>query len=981
MDEALYQMFHSALAAMGGSEGSRGPRPLFETMKSLASIDGVDLTSENERALWAAVTSDNPNDSAQLELGRLLRRWDTFEHASWINATASHSGDRRSIVYEMLAIPESLIDRLGQIFPMAKPPPRSIVIAEHHTEWYTLERQGSHDFYWTSFARYLDRISDWPEVSIDSLNKATSSIVERLSDPEVPDIYPVRGLVVGYVQSGKTANFTAVTAKAADAGYRLIIILAGTLNVLRSQTQRRVDKELVGRELLEASGTNEYTEDRDWPDKFVSYDSLPSELGYFDWARLTDSQADYQSLRHGIQALEFDRRFADRRFNDPMNLHPAQARIIVIKKIPSVMKKLNADLGRIRAALEEIPTLIIDDESDQASVNTRDPKSGIEKQRTATNDEIVKLLRILPRAQYIGYTATPFANVFVDPSDAEDLFPKDFIIALPRPEGYMGVRDFFDFADDWGDLPDEELPAGYLSNERAFVRDVYGEDTDDDNLKKAILSFILSGALKLYRVANGIPVSTTHHTMLVHKSVKQADHIDDAVQVEGVYHNLNRGSESFYANLKTLWRDDFKKVSSTREPEISQPESFKELKAFVDQCINLIEAEQMPVRIVNGDKNYADQLPDFDRQSVWGILVGGTKLSRGYTVEGLSVSYYRRRIKQADTLMQVGRWFGFRRGYRDLVRLFVGREEPDGRNGTFDLYLAFKSICKDEEAFRAQLDRYSKKEGQDRILPKQVPPLVPSHLLRPTSKNKMFNARILFENLGGQRSEKGSTPENVSGKRANAKALKELLGDAKSFGRLDLSYLLADKNTVSENPTVIWQSTKEALIAFMDAYRWQDDERYFQREIEFLQGTDDKDPEIDRVLILAPQRKRAQRKCTWECAGEKLSVWSRRRISGRRFGAISGSVDREIGDYYANVPCKVIEVSPEMEQLRAPRTAVLLVYPILPTNDPLLEKDDVDDSEISIGVGIRFPTNSIPAESVFGTFDPTKEENIVVATG
>ena len=127
MDEALYQMFHSALAAMGDSESSRGPRPLFETMKSLASIDGVDLTSDNEQKLWAAVTSDNPNDSAQLELGRLLRRWDTFENASWINGTASHSEDRRSIAYEKLAVPDDMVERLVQIFPMAKPPPRSIV--------------------------------------------------------------------------------------------------------------------------------------------------------------------------------------------------------------------------------------------------------------------------------------------------------------------------------------------------------------------------------------------------------------------------------------------------------------------------------------------------------------------------------------------------------------------------------------------------------------------------------------------------------------------------------------------------------------------------------------------------------------------------------------------------------------------------------------------------------------------------------------
>jgi hypothetical protein len=947
-------------------------------MKSLASIDGATLDADDEQNLWASIVSDDPNEPSQLELGRVLRRWDTFEKALWLEGTDSHSKARRELVYRKLNAPEDILGQFETLFPMAKPPPRSIVIAESHEDWYTLDRQGGHNFYWMHFAKYLEDISDWPEISIDSLDKATTSIVERLSDPERPAIYGVRGLVVGYVQSGKTANFTAVTAKAADAGYRLIIILAGTLNVLRSQTQRRVDKELVGRELLEASGNNEYTEDRDWPEKFISFGTLPSELGYFDWARLTDSKADYKYLHHGIQALEFDRRFPDRLFNDPSNLHQSTARIIVIKKIPSVMKKLNADLGRIRAALEEIPTLIIDDESDQASVNTRDPKSSVEKQRTATNREIVNLLKILPRAQYIGYTATPFANVFVDPSDAEDLFPKDFIVALARPEGYMGVRDFFDFADDWSDLPDEELPDGYLSNERAFVRDVRGEDTNDNNLKKAISSFILSGAIKLYRAANGIPVSTTHHTMLVHKSVKQVDHESDAVQVESAYHKLNRGSAAFYSTLKKLWLEDFKKVSEVRELEIKHPKDFDELRPFVDKCINLIESEQTPVRIVNGDKKYADQLPDFDSQSVWGILVGGTKLSRGYTVEGLTVSYYRRKIRQADTLMQVGRWFGFRRGYKDLVRLFVGREEPDGRKGTFDLYLAFKSICKDEEAFRAQLGRYAKKDGEERILPRQVPPLVPSHLLPPTSKNKMFNTRIAFQNFGGLRAEKGSTPEKTNGKRANAKALKQLTASSEKIGLRQLKYRLEGKTTVTANPTILWRSSKEALISFMKAYMWHDDERYFQREIEFLQGSGSKDPEIDNVLVIAPQRKRAQGVSVWNCDDENLSVWGRRRINERRFGAISGSSDRAIGDYFAGVSCSVEEVAPETAQLRTPRTAVMLIYPILPKDDPLLDGGVVSDGDISVGVGIRFPINSIPTESVFETIDPTKQDAVVI---
>ena len=154
-------------------------------------------------------------------------------------------------------------------------------------------------------------------------------------------------------------------------------------------------------------------------------------MGAFDWKRLTGARDDYQRLHRGIEALELRGAQAGRRFNHPVNLHQSPARLIVMKKIPTVLKKLNADLKRSSTHLEEVPALIIDDESDQASVNTRKPGSQEEKQRTATNKEIVRLLSYLPRAQYIGYTATPFANVFIDPSDAEDLFPKDYIISLP----------------------------------------------------------------------------------------------------------------------------------------------------------------------------------------------------------------------------------------------------------------------------------------------------------------------------------------------------------------------------------------------------------------------------------------------------------------------------------------------------------------------------------------------------------------------
>ena len=292
--------------------------------------------------------------------------------------------------------------------------------------------------------------------SVSELDNATDAIVSRLSDPERVEAFQTKGLVVGYVQSGKTANFTGVIAKAADAGYRLIIVLGGTMNILRDQTQRRLDKELVGRELL----GDDYKGDPEI-EEFLSHGGRPSDKGAFDWQRLTGPEYEYKSLHRGIDALEFERIDPSRLLFDPINLHRSKARLIVLKKQKVVLDRLIRDFKRFRMAKPaDIPTLVIDDESDQASINTRPPNS---RERTAINKKITDLMKLFPRGQYVGYTATPFANVFINPDDAEDLFPKDYIVSLPRPRFYMGLQEFVDT-----DPPDGKEP--FESKESCYIR-------------------------------------------------------------------------------------------------------------------------------------------------------------------------------------------------------------------------------------------------------------------------------------------------------------------------------------------------------------------------------------------------------------------------------------------------------------------------------------------------------------------------------
>ncbi|MCW8966901.1 MAG: Z1 domain-containing protein, partial [Candidatus Pacearchaeota archaeon] len=625
---------------------------------------------------------------------------------------------------------------------------------------------------------------------------------------------------------------------------------------------------------------------------------MPSTLGAFDWNRLTGEDDDYQRLKRGIEALEFDARTKGRRFNDPINLHHWPARIVVMKKLPSIINKLNDDLDLLRTELEEVPALIIDDESDQASVTTRPPTADEKERRTSTNKAIVRLIRALPRAQYVGYTATPFANVFVDPTDTEDIFPKDYIVSLHRPQGYMGVSDFFDLADDGLDLSEDERPKGFESNERAFLRDVYGDDIEDSNLPQAIELFILSGAVKLYRHQQGIPVSVKHHTMLVHRSVKQKDHEDDYELVRQIYDNLGVGTKRFYDRLHTLWNDDVKPVSSCKSPELPMPERFADLKPFIDKCLSIIQQSGHPVRVVNGDRTYEKLMPNFDRDSIWGVLVGGTKLSRGYTVEGLTISYYRRRIKQADTLMQVGRWFGFRRGCSDLVRVYLGREEPDGKNRTFDLKEAFKSICRDEEMFRKELRKYTDEDIRPPILPKDIPPLVPSHMLRPTSPNKMYNVDVKFQNFGGDWKERVHTANKSGLRKNNASLIHDLVANGK-LDQLHIGYTDPDNGKGIQWKGYAITISHTEMLDYLEKYQWIDEKKLMQREIEFLRGEGEEDPEIDKWLIIFPQKSSSADLC-WN-TGIDLSVFRRARVASGAFRVFSERRHRLAARYLAGI--------------------------------------------------------------------------------
>lgn len=917
----------AAVRALKSMDGEP-PSGLLDTVGLF--LKKAKLPALDEESLVTTLTVPDLNDPVRILFQILVSRWDAAEPGGWAEATRPHTLDRRRLIYRELDLGEKARARLDETYPRD---PGAVVIDGADgawRPWYTSTRQSGRDFYWKAYSGLLQR-QGWNADALGRLDTATTAVVRRLGDPAWDDRFQAKGLVVGYVQSGKTANFTGVVAKAIDAGYRLIIVLTGTVEILRRQTQRRLDMELVGVENIlggiDESNTaqvveTDYHEDRDWSDgRFLRHNMAIHTLDNIPTIRrLSTFSGDYRRLRQGLAALDFRAGHElvekNKPLYDPVNLFRSDVRLAVVKKNSTVLKRLVDDLGEIHAELGEIPTLVVDDEADQASVNTRKQKKAAstaeEKERSAVNQRISDLLRLLGRAQYVGYTATPFANVFIDPDDSVDLFPKDFIVSLERPDGYMGAADLHDLDADYGDEP----KTIENSNEKAYVRDLLAATPEEHRaeMSQALDAFVLSGAIKLYRAA-GTDYKFRHHTMLVHESVKKAEHAELADEIREIWRCAGYDTPSGLARLRHLFEDDFAPVAAALHrragarathlgtaapPAPPMPATFDDLVKgrWIGRALDRIDAGKSPVIVVNGDadRDYEQDDLDFQTDSVWKILVGGAKLSRGFTVEGLTVSYYTRRTQQADTLMQMGRWFGFRKGYRDLVRLYIGRNVPALRGKTIDLYEAFEAVVRDEEDFRAELLRYAavdESTGEPQVRPEDVPPMVFQQVpwLKPTAANKMYNAELTWQGAGGKVEDFPYQPDRENGS-VNARhfSLVRPLLDA-LVSRGDFQY-------VDEVPSgAAGVGTYCACYGIVDAHAVRDvvaefgwlSNWSFKPHLNFL----DKilaEGALTEFVVLLPELTESPRRLIKDC-GYELPILTRRRRKDR--GGFSGSSKRQ----------------------------------------------------------------------------------------
>lgn len=743
------------------------PEDLISWANRISDSSNNPLTEDD---LVKLLDNSGSGDRIKYLLGDLIMSYDRFpdDPNSWCEKTLAFTQERRNLSINYLGLTNKSAGLILEFRPIPLSADRPTVIGDPDgfKRWYVPSRIEGRDFYWRNYREHLAKKRGFSSNSLARLDISSSEIVGRLSDPTSVNPYSTRGIVVGYVQSGKTTNFTAVIAKAIDAGYRMVIVLTGMHEALRRQTQRRLDMELFGipnilnsLSELSAIGTpaGQYLDDDEWSNGGFSI--LGGKAPRPGIIRLTDYKTDYNNQKAHLLNIVAPSNYTN--LFDPANLFDVQARVAIVKKNGSVLRHLLKAIEMNEHTAKQLPTLIIDDESDQASVNTaklitRTHKSESKEEkeaqtdRKAINRSISAFLERMPRAQYVGYTATPFANVFVDYEDDADIFPKDFLIALDEPEGYMGTSTFFDGAGVRTNVKRYEL-----SSKDAYIRELQASNSDlitqETELTNAIAAFIVTGAIKLFRLNrnSSYQKSFRHHTMLIHEAAYRGTHAATEALVKKIWRNAEWQLSSGFELLKKSF-ESFIPTMEDRGVNLNEiPKTFKEIEPYLNEVISRIESEvysgeKSPILVVNGDAQVEARL-DFDRKATWKIVVGGAMLSRGFTIEGLTITYFRRAPKAHDTLLQMGRWFGYRLGYQDLIRIHLAANASITKKQTVNLYDAFREIAISEEAFRNQLSIYSSwDKDKPAITPKDIRPLVLQSLpwLKPTAAAKMQLARI-----------------------------------------------------------------------------------------------------------------------------------------------------------------------------------------------------------------------------------------------
>ncbi|OCA86024.1 hypothetical protein A8F94_14365 [Bacillus sp. FJAT-27225] len=843
------------------------------------------------------------------------------------------------------AINSNLAKKIKEAFEKERPTtavdPNMIIDPNRkHVEWLPMVDRAEW-YYWPTLREYLIDKKQW---SLDSvvrqIDRSTDKILEQMEDPKNCRSFTTKGLVVGYVQSGKTANYTGLIAKATDAGYKLIIILTGMHNSLRFQTQTRLDKELVGISNDLPAGVGKPPRDKEW----VTLTKADLTRGDFNPGHL-----------------------------NPTILNGDKPILIVMKKHGSILDRL---LGWLRRAdketLSEIPCLIVDDEADQASVNTGgnrpydlDPEDEtVEESPSAINDYIRQLVDLFNKKAFIAYTATPFANVLIehkakDRVSGDDLYPSSFIMSLPRPHGYFGAKEIFGDSKNPGLDIIKHVSKNDVSQlvpaSRAEVETF--TPTIPESLENAIHDFILAGAARIRRGQGNEPAS-----MLIHTSYRTSIQEKLASLVEGKLTSIqeewryNRKQGKLIGIFKTRWDDKFRPLTHKMDAQYDIP--FSDIINDISIFLEKVKIRQLHSRSTDVINYEVD--PDLKA-----IVIGGNRLSRGLTLEGLLISYFVRTSNNYayDTLMQMGRWFGYRNGYVDLTRIYTTRS----------LERKFRALVDVEEHLRRDIAKYER-EGRT---PLQVGVRIRQHPgMLVTSPSKMRAAQSVHVSYQDQVSETTVFPfDDIEFLRNNLDSTKSFL---QSLGK-------------PVDGELIWDNIdSQSILDYLGVYNTDPDATTVRTDaisnyITRMNQLDEPELNIWTVAVMGRKTK-SDRLGTidlWIPDQQVNLIQRTLRTNSSSLGAIMSAGDDEIRlpkeqvneikqrlkGKERNEEEEKVTLGEELRKLRSPQNGVLLIYPISKYSghdSQTIESDsrtaifeNPEEGEHIIGLAFIFP----PSES------------------
>lgn len=792
-----------------------------------------------------------------------------------------------------------------------------ISIVEDHRPWLFARKPDIDPYYWDRYQKHLKQ-TGWSPKVVTMLDRVTDEVLDLMGDPDRTDLWLRRGLVMGDVQSGKTANYIALCCKAADAGYRLIILLTGTLENLRRQTQARLDAGFVGRDSSGLLAKQRTTREVG--------------VGILDRRRMANvfTSTKYDFKIELVNLLGF--RLSNMR--EPV--------LVVIKKNKRILENLENWLRSYNAGSSgkiDTPLLLIDDEADNASINIS-PNSD---DPTAINKRIRALLHLFTRSTYIGFTATPFANIFIDPESendmvGDDLFPRHFIYALGAPTNYVGAQSIFNEETRLDCIRKIEDADAVFPQRHKMTLAI---ESLPESLMDALRSFIVANTIRDLRGEG-----STHRSMLVNVSRFTAVQEQVTRLVDQELRDIQRDIRNYsqlptreacqsspaIAAIKRVWETEFSKT------EFPWPSVQRGL---------LHAALPVEVRSVNQRSGAASlDYSAYKDSGLRVVAVGGNSLSRGLTLEGLSTSYFLRNSQMYDTLLQMGRWFGYRDGYDDLCRLWLTGEATHWYR-----YITLATEELRNEIYMMQASGLTPKDFGLKVR------AYPDSLIV-TARNKMRSTKIIERvvSVSKRLIETTKLHQTLHILRANASAAEDL------FKELTLLGIEQTKSPISSN--TMWLGVpKDVVSRFIGRFESHPLNFTYQREYlsEYLVNTDERklqnwdivlpngsaDEQMFAEIKFKPQKR------SIEVRNDTKSII----VSGTKARVGSRGIEKE------GVPVEIVRQIDERYHLEGdnvPDWAYRIVRPnpllLIHIVKPIVNNQDYDTAGIPlIAVGLSFP--------------------------